>query len=371
MCQSYKEIISGENKIDSGSSMHLFHDALVSFAERRVIYMKINLKITTQCPADCLCCKERLNNFSTYYKNMDCTDTLIDQILKLYELKGDKLNHLSITGGEPTLVAKLPIYVKKIVNSKVTVGIDTNGWNIDENWLMEMERSGLSYILLSVYSMKKDKFNYLRGSCDGKLYSCMRKAIELLKKYKENGGKIQIRFQCVLMKQNYEEMPELLTCAIESGFDTFSTSYYISNNPDENLLMSKNDIDNFIFNVVPKVNSILSKCNTNKIVKKENLKKINSFFKFDGISLETVGKGVYRLPGTTCEDRNRIAIYPNGDVVPCLGFDYKMQQKYKINIFNSYSSLNIINSNFDNFWNSNYDMCSRCSSGFQVWFTLK
>ena len=139
--------------------MHLFHDALVSFAERRVIYMKINLKITTQCPADCLCCKERLNNFSTYYKNMDCTDTLIDQILKLYELKGDKLNHLSITGGEPTLVAKLPIYVKKIVNSKVTVGIDTNGWNIDENWLMEMERSGLSYILLSVYSMKKDKFN--------------------------------------------------------------------------------------------------------------------------------------------------------------------------------------------------------------------
>ena len=40
MCQSYKEIISGKNKIDSGSSIHLFHDALVSFAERRVIYMK-------------------------------------------------------------------------------------------------------------------------------------------------------------------------------------------------------------------------------------------------------------------------------------------------------------------------------------------
>lgn len=302
---------------------------------------------------------------------MECTDALIDQILRLYELKGDKLNHLSITGGEPTLVAKLPIYVKKFVDNKVTVGIDTNGWNIDKNWLIDMEKAGLSYILLSVYSMNKDKFNYLRGNSDGKLYACMRKTIELLRKYKESGGRIQIRFQCVLMKENYEELPELLSYAIESDFDTFSTSYYISNSPDENLLMSKNDIENFVFNVTPRIKSVLSKCKTNEKTKMENIKKLSSFFSFDGIPLETIEKGIYRPSGTTCEEKNRIAIYPNGDAVPCLGFDYNMQQKYKINIFDSHSLSNIIHSNFNNFWNSSFTMCSRCSSGFQVWFTLK
>lgn len=333
--------------------------------------MKINLKITTQCPADCLCCKERLNNFNMYYKNKACTEELVEQILKLYQYKGDIANHLSITGGEPTLVADLPYYVKRFTDNNISVGVDTNGWNIDEKWLSEMEKAKLNYILLSVYSLEKDKFNYLRGSSDGKLYSSVSKTIKLLKKYKDDGGSIQVRLQCVLMKQNYQEIPELLTCAIESGFDAFSTSYYISNVANEKLLMSKSDIDNFISRTLPKVRILINNCKISEKVKKENLRKIDSFFCFNGVSNEDIEKGIYRTMGTTCNEKNRVAIYPNGDVVPCLGFDYYMKQKYIINIFENGNLFKIIEEVFGNFWEDCYNMCSKCSSGYQVWFPLK
>lgn len=328
--------------------------------------MKINFKVTTKCPANCLCCQERLANFEMFNNENVEISKIFEKILALFKAKGDTENHLSITGGEPTLVIDLPKYVKKMVENKISVGIDTNGWNITEEWLNTMEKAGLKYILLSVYSLKKHTYEYLRGSVNGELFERMKNAIAILKNYKVGGGSIEVRLQTVLMKPNYKELPDILELSILSGFDTLSTAYYIALEADERLLMDQNDIKIFVDKIETRMISIIERYVSDNSLIEKNINKIYSFFKFDSVSLEDVAKGEYRRK--KCGERNRIAIYPNGVVAPCLGFDYYMDEKNVLNIMEG-NTLDVF-SRFLEFWNNDYSMCTRCSSGYQIWLEL-
>ena len=328
--------------------------------------MKINFKVTTRCPADCLCCQERLANFEMFNNEEVEISKIFERILALFKAKGDKENHLSITGGEPTLVLDLPKYVKKMVENNISVGIDTNGWNITEEWLNTMEKAGLKYILLSVYSLKKHTYEFLRGSDNGELFERMKNAITILKRYKEEGGCIEVRLQTVLMKPNYKELPDILELSILSGFDTLSTAYYIALDADERLLMDQNDIKIFIDKIETEMISIIKRYLPDNSLVEKNINKIYSFFMFDSVSLENIARGKYRE--NNCGERNRVAIYPNGVVAPCLGFDYYMDEKNMLNIMAD-NTLDVL-SKFQDFWNKDYVMCKRCSSGYQIWLEL-
>lgn len=332
--------------------------------------MKINLKVTTKCPAKCICCKERLSNFKKFNGTERTTAELFDKILTLYREVGDKENHLSITGGEPTLICNLADYVSKASMNNITVGLDTNGWNINWNWLKEMEQAGLKYILFSVYSLDKNTYKYLRGSENGFLFERMIKTLNILKEYKANGGTIQIRLQTVLMKPNFRELDNLLEEAILAHFNSLSTAYYISYESERNILMNQSDIECFITQVCPKMISIMEKYNISSIIIEENERKIRTFFSMDGISLQELSEGIYRRKGFNCGENNCIAIYPNGVIVPCLGFDYSMDETYTLNIFDKKQYEIFLNERFRNFWENDYVLCTRCSSGHQVWLNL-
>lgn len=332
--------------------------------------MKINLKVTTECPANCICCKERLLNLKKISCKEKDIDELFNKILSIYKTIGDNENYLSITGGEPTLIENLSYYVKRMETHGIVVGIDTNGWNINQNWLEEMEKAGLKYVLFSVYSLEKNVYDYLRGTQDKSLFERMEKALCVLKKYKEDGGTIQIRLQTVLMKPNYRELPKLLEVAILSHFDSLSTAYYISHEPSENILMDQSDIEYFTRQICPEMISVIKKYNMNDILIKVNEQKIKSFFNIKEISLQEIAKGIYRKSECNCGENNRISIYPNGAVVPCLGFDYSMDESYALNIFDEKQYQVFIAERFKDFWKREYVLCPRCSSGYQVWLNL-
>lgn len=332
--------------------------------------MKINFKVTTECPANCICCRERLSNFKKFSCTEKKVEELFEKILSIYKEFGDEVNHLSISGGEPTLIRNLSYFVKIMTDHNITVGIDTNGWNIDRNWLAVMEKVGLKYVLFSVYSLKKDIYNHLRGTENGQLFDRMRETLCVLKKYKEDGGTIQIRLQTVLMKPNYSELPKLLEEAIRSHFDSLSTAYYISHNPEENILMEQSDIEFFIAEVCPKMISVMEKYNMDGTLIEANKQKINSFFNIKDINLKELANGIYRRRGCNCGENNRISIYPNGVAVPCLGFDYILDESYGLNIFDDEQYKKLIDIRFKDFWESEYDLCKRCSSGYQVWLNL-
>lgn len=332
--------------------------------------MKINFKITTKCPANCLCCQERLLNFKKFSNKEENLDLLFDKMLELYRAVGDKENFLSITGGEPTLVSNLSSYIKKMTENNISVGVDTNGWNINEQWLEEMEKAGLQYILFSVYSFDKTIYEYLRGSQNEYLFSQMQKTLSVLKEYKMKKGVIKIRLQTVLMKPNFKELPSMLEKVIVSGFDALSTSYYIAMNPNKNLLMSQKDIQYFIDEVEPRMLAVMKMYKIDDKLFEKNKKKIHSFFKFDSVTLQDIEQGKYRKNQKNCEENNRIAIYPNGVIAPCLGFDYYMDEDYVFNILEEKDSVKNIKSTFEEFWKKEYVMCSKCSSGYQVWLEM-
>ena len=329
--------------------------------------MKINFKITTQCPANCKCCNERLENFQKMQKSDKTLKELFEKIEEIFSHFQEK--YLSITGGEPTLIQSLSKYVKQVSKEGIYVGIDTNGWNINKEWMKEMESAGLKYILFSVYSMNELVFEQLRGSENGQLYLRMKQAWRTLKEYKVNGGNIEVRIQMVLMKQNYRELPELLKAAIDSKFNTVSTAYYISENPNGEILMSREDINDFKNNVKPEIISIINRMKIGTELKKVNIEKVDSFFCFNNVSEDKIANGIYRNK-VNCGEHNRIALYPNGDVTPCLGFDYLMDYKYVMNVFNNNEMKKIVNLEFGDFWLTEHKMCNHCSSGYQVWINL-
>ena len=331
--------------------------------------MKINFKITTKCPANCKCCQERLNNFleiENYKENRE----LYNKIIKIFESSGDKINNLSITGGEPTIIDGLYDIVYKFTERGIRVGIDSNGWNIDYKWLKKMEEVGLEYVLFSFYSLNKDIFNYLRGSKNNELFLRATNAKKCMEYYKKNGGKVKIRLQTVIMKENYLELPSMLEMAIKSGFDSFSTAYYISNNCDENLIMGEKEIERFNLEVKPAIEKVLKKYIHDYKKRRSNIEKLDEFFVFNKVSKEELHNGIYRPKGENCNDYRKIAIYPNGDIAPCLAFDYRMERKFmrNINTINNFDIKN--NESFFGKWSEGYDMCRRCSSGHQIWFDL-
>lgn len=332
--------------------------------------MKINFKVTTECPANCICCRERLSNFKKFSCVEKRSEELFSKILSIYNEVGDKENYLSITGGEPTLISDLSHFVSKMTDHNITVGIDTNGWNVDKNWLTEMEQAGLKYVLFSVYSLDQDIYNHLRGAENGQLFARMKEALCVLKKYKEDGGTIQIRMQTVLMKPNFRELPILLEEAIRSHFDSLSTAYYISNEPEENILMDQSDIEWFIKKVCPEMISIMEKCNMDEVLMEANKKKIDTFFNIKDMDLELLARGIYRRSGCNCNENNCISIYPNGVAVPCRGFDYIMDESYGLNLFDNKQYKILFENRFEDFWKSEYALCKRCSSGYQVWLDL-
>lgn len=330
--------------------------------------MKINFKVTTECPANCRCCQERLNNFANFSKASLDLGVLFNKILSLFQEAGDEANYLSITGGEPSLIPDLHRYVKKCTEQNIIVGIDTNGWNVTYEWLKEMELAGLKYILLSVYSLDFDRYCILRGVEDEILFNRLKRAIEQAREYKKSGGKIEIRIQTVLFKQNYSELPELLRMVIDSGFNTLSTAYYISNKADREIIMDSKDITDFKQRIVPELDEILKSVRVSKDIAIENKKRIGDFFEFEEVSMEQVANGVYRQG--SCGDTNRIAIYPNGIVAPCLAFDYYMDEKYTVNAIKENLSYGDIRKKFLYFWEQEYNMCSNCSSGYQIWLCV-
>lgn len=335
------------------------------------VEMKINFKITKYCPARCICCEERLRNFEKMEEKSEKLEILFDEILGIFKRYGDEENHLSITGGEPTLIDGLDQYVAKMTEHNISVGIDTNGWNVTEQWIESMEKAGLKYILFSVYSLNKRVYDYLRGASNSELFLRMERAFEALKNYKSSNDKIEVRLQTLLMKNNYKELPKLLQKAISSKFNTISTSYYISVKPQKTILMNKFDIQIFKNDISKQLLDIMKKSDISSENLIINQKKIKSFFQFDDINLDDIEKGIYRAKEENCKEKNKFIIYPNGNLVPCVGFDYCMDSKYTTNIFKDKRVEENLDEIFEEFWGESHDICTRCANGKQIWLNLK
>ena len=179
------------------------------------------------------------------------------------------------------------------------------------------------------------------------------------------------RQQVTLMKANYKELPELLGLALDNHFDAFSTAYYISASEDPENSLDEEDIIYLKNIVVKQLISIIVENGMNKALVDKNIARLAHFYEFEDVSISRIAQGYYRKTGDMCYERNKLIIYPNGDLVPCTGFDYIMNKTSFINVMHADYKQIMESPLFANFWDKSFPLCERCSSGHQIWLDLK
>lgn len=271
------------------------------------------VKVTLNCPARCECCTNRQKQFRR--NNGKHTFNISDFEKVCSYIKSHGGEYVSLSGGEPTMVADISDYISIAHGVGLATRINTNGWNVTEDNLIEWGKRGLDQIVLSVYGLEKERVKELRGN--SLLFEKSLLAARNIKKYKENNSLIFI-IQTVMMKQSFEELPQILDFAIRAGADRLWPSYLEDAYNLKSIRMELEDIVKFKNVVIPQMRQVIMSSTILSDRTKERLfESLTKYFDKD------YSKGIYHMDGSPCFWKGRhFSFYPDGRVDPCPGHEY-------------------------------------------------
>jgi len=121
--------------------------------------------------------------------------------------------NICVTGGEPTLRKDLFEIIKTIKNSGNVPGIITNGLKlVDENYVKQLKKSGLSFIALQFDGFNKTANKVLRGE------DFLEEKLKALENIKKVGG-LRVQLVSVVDREtNAGEMSNIIHFALENEF---------------------------------------------------------------------------------------------------------------------------------------------------------
>ncbi len=122
---------------------------------------------------------------------------------------GDQIGtnmELNVTGGEPLLKKGVLDMISFISRKGFKAIMVSNGYLINESMAKQIADTGLSYLGVSLDSLKKETHDFIRG-VEG-AYGQVMKAIDYLCKFKKED--LIIGIQTIIMKKNLEEIVELI-----------------------------------------------------------------------------------------------------------------------------------------------------------------
>lgn len=307
------------------------------------------IKLTTLCPGNCKCCKNRLSEFKKIdhdkvYFNIDNFRKLCFAINKI----GGK--YIAISGGEPTIVPNLTEFIKVAHSYGLSTRINTSGFNITRNRLIEWLDAGLDQIVLSVYGVDFNTYTIARGN--ELMYKKGFEALKIIKEVKEEYNFIFI-LQTVIMKDNYRQMNDLLKLAIKCHADKFWPSYLEdAYNLPEARLDSK-DVNDFRNNIKKMMVKTL---NDNQLNINNNFENLNRIYEEDYINyIYHPNKFICHHPG------HHLSFYPDGRIDLCCGFEYIDGYRQYVD----YQGIDkILTVDFmKSFENMSFDYCKYCPQG--------
>ncbi len=311
------------------------------------------IKLTTNCPGRCKCCKNRQKNFK--YKNENNTIFDINVFEKICaNIKKMKGTYICLSGGEPTMIENIDDYIIIAKKYGLATRINTNGWNITKEKLEKWLKDGLDQIVLSVYGLDKESVIESRGNSF--IFNKTLTTTKIIKELKEKYKFIFI-IQTIIMKSNYNQLPELLKFAIENKANLFWPSYLEDAINLPEIRMDEKSIKVFKENIIPKMKQIvIDNINNEKIV--DNImKSLNKYYN-DGTNLYE-----YHKNGENCHWAGKhFTFYPNGTIDPCPGHEYfKSDYQYKINYdkINDFMKLENLTKSKEKC----YDYCKYCPQG--------
>lgn len=271
------------------------------------------VKVTLSCPAQCECCTNRQKQFK---KNVGKTIFDISSFEKVCNyIKSHGGEYVSLSGGEPTMISNLSDYISIAHRLGLATRINTNGWNVTEDNLVEWGKKGLDQIVLSIYGLEEEKVRALRGN--ETLYDKSILAARNIRKYKETNNLIFI-VQTVLMKQSFEDLPQILDFAIKNKADRLWPSYLEDAHNLPSIRMSNVDVEIFNTKTISEMRDVISRStDLSENVKKNLYISITQYFDADYTD------GIYHRDGKPCFWKGRhFSFYPDGRVDPCPGHEY-------------------------------------------------
>lgn len=310
------------------------------------------VKVTTGCPGNCKCCRDRQENFK-YKSNSKFFDKNVFEKI-CYNIRKLGGSYICLSGGEPTMVPNIDEYIIIANKYGLATRINTNGWNVTKGNLEKWLNNGLDQIVLSIYGIDEEKIIKTRGN--KLIYERSMRALETIKELKKKYKFIFI-VQTIIMKDTYKEMDKILSLAIDYKANLFWPSYLEDaiNLPD--IRMVENEIKDFKNNVIPKMKSVIMSKKFNKNLTERLLKSLDKYYN-DGVK-----NYIYHEEGINCYwAGHHFTFYPNGIIDPCPGHEYfKSDYQYKIDYKEIDEFMKI--ENLQKVEHICFDYCKYCPQG--------
>lgn len=167
--------------------------------------LRIHLAITSSCPLSCRHCFARTQNQENSPElNFNELKNLVNQMIKI------GTRELLIGGGEPFMRKDLIEFLNFALSQKMSIKLFSNGLLIDDDVIKKIKDLDLTYLSISLDSVKKKTYKFIRGQ-DRITY------LKRILKKLTSKCKFPICIQFTAMKQNHKEIGDIFKFAQESG----------------------------------------------------------------------------------------------------------------------------------------------------------
>ena len=200
-------------------------EILRELVENNIITLNVEKKKQDNIPENYLSAPFRVFYDITYKCNLRCKHcftnsgiedkeelTLKEKIDLIEQLSDLGVEKISIAGGEPFVSKDIYPFIKKCNDKDIDVSISTNGICFNKYVMEKINQLKIKNITISFDGGTEESMDYIRGKGT---YKKVIDGLEILKKYYNQKYSIKT----TLMKNNINEIEELINIAIEYGCD--------------------------------------------------------------------------------------------------------------------------------------------------------
>ncbi|WGS64295.1 GTP 3',8-cyclase MoaA [Marinitoga aeolica] len=267
---------------------------------RKIDYVR--LSITDKCNFRCNYCMNENVRFMQDNELLSLIE--IEKLVKV--LKDLKFKNIRLTGGEPTLRPDIIDIAKIIKNYFGEFSITTNG-SLMHILAQDLKKNGLKNVNFSLDSLNRYTFTKITKRDD------LNNVLNGLEKSLEIG--LNVKLNTVIQKRNFNEVFELIEFAAKYKLPIrFIELMPIGNNYNENDFISEDILKSKIsekYSLIPYDKKLGIGPSKYYIIKE-----LNSKIGF-----------ISAMTHNFCSSCNKIRISANGNIYPCLAFDYHIPIK--------------------------------------------
>lgn len=310
-------------------------------------------KLTTACPGRCACCAGRRNQFQNSGKCGTFSKRAFETVCEKIAQNGRE--YICLSGGEPTVLPDLDDYIKIAHSLGLTTRLNSNGWGLTEENILRWLSAGLDQIVLSLYSLEREKVAKVRGN--PLIYDNSLRALHAIRKLKLQHNFVFI-LQTVIQRDTFEELPALLKTAIDANADRFWPSYLEDAIHLPDIRMRWQDIERFRQQTVLQMVQVITDSSLSDRKKAELENAVRQYY------LDPFADYIYHPDDYVCPLRSRhFTFYPSGVVDPCVGHEYFTSNEQ---LTVDYTDPNSVSRLFDTVQNippAAYPYCRYCPQG--------